>query len=91
MAVVEQGRVIYRHAEGKRGDGGRIDEDTLFKIASNSKAMTAAMLARLVQRMAIPSWRALRFPGNGAYILRSRAAATALFNELYDEWSRGAR
>ena len=49
------------------------------------------VLARLVQRMAIPSWRALRFPGNGAYILRSRAAATALFNELYDEWSRGAR
>ncbi|KAG1077818.1 hypothetical protein G6F40_016954 [Rhizopus arrhizus] len=50
MAVVEQGRVIYRHAEGKRGDGGRIDEDTLFKIASNSKAMTAALLARLVQQ-----------------------------------------
>ncbi|MGY6272010.1 phosphotransferase [Achromobacter denitrificans] len=49
------------------------------------------VLARLVQRMVIPSWRALRFPGNGAYILRSRAAATALFNELYDEWSRGAR
>ncbi|SSW64084.1 phosphotransferase [Achromobacter agilis] len=49
------------------------------------------VLARLVQRMAIPSWRALRFPGNGAYILRSRAAATALFNELYDEWSQGAR
>jgi CubicO group peptidase (beta-lactamase class C family) len=33
-----------------RGDGGRIDEDTLFKIASNSKAMTAALLARLVQQ-----------------------------------------
>lgn len=49
------------------------------------------VLARLVQRMVIPSWRALRFPGNGAYILRSRAAATALFNELYDEWNRGAR
>ena len=53
--------------------------------------MLDLVLARLVQRMAIPSWRALRFPGNGAYILRSRAAATALFNELYDEWSRGAR
>ena len=33
-----------------RGDGGRINEDTLFKIASNSKAMTAALLARLVQQ-----------------------------------------
>jgi len=50
MAVVENGQVVYRHAEGKRGDGGRIDEDTLFKIASNSKAMTAALLARLVQQ-----------------------------------------
>jgi len=49
------------------------------------------VLARLVQRIAIPSWRALRFPGNGVYILRSRAAATALFNELYDKWSQGAR
>ncbi|HDS1581544.1 TPA: serine hydrolase [Stenotrophomonas maltophilia] len=50
LAVVEDGRVVYRHAEGARGDGGRIDEDTLFKIASNSKAMTAALLARLVQQ-----------------------------------------
>ena len=50
MAVVEDGAVVYRHAEGARGDGGRIDEDTLFKIASNSKAMTAALLARLVQQ-----------------------------------------
>jgi len=49
------------------------------------------VLGRLVQRIAIPSWRALRFPGNGAYILRSRAAATALFNELYGEWSQGTR
>ncbi|OBU64083.1 penicillin-binding protein [Stenotrophomonas maltophilia] len=50
MAVVDNGQVVYRHAEGSRGDGGRIDEDTLFKIASNSKAMTAALLARLVQQ-----------------------------------------
>ncbi|WP_286074802.1 serine hydrolase domain-containing protein [Stenotrophomonas sp. 59] len=50
LAVVEDGRVVHRHAGGARGDGGRIDEDTLFKIASNSKAMTAALLARLVQQ-----------------------------------------
>lgn len=50
MAVVDNGQVVYRHAEGARGDGGRIDEDTLFKIASNSKAMTAALLARLAQQ-----------------------------------------
>ena len=30
MAVVENGQVVYRHAEGARGDGGRFDEDTLF-------------------------------------------------------------
>jgi len=50
MAVVEDGQVVYRHTEGVRGDGGRIDEDTLFKIASNSKAMTAALLATLVEQ-----------------------------------------
>ena len=50
MAVVDNGQVVYRHAEGARGDGGRIDQDTLFEIASNSKAMTAALLARLVQQ-----------------------------------------
>lgn len=37
MAVVEQGRVVYQHAEGARGDGGRIDQDTLFKIASTAR------------------------------------------------------
>lgn len=50
MGVVEDGEVVYRHVEGARGDGGRIDQDTLFKIASNSKAMTAALLARLVEQ-----------------------------------------
>ena len=50
MAVIENGQVVHHHAEGSRGDGGRIDQDTLFKIASNSKAMTAALLARLVQQ-----------------------------------------
>lgn len=50
MAVVDHGQVVYQHADGMRGDGGHIDQDTLFKIASNSKAMTAALLARLVQQ-----------------------------------------
>ncbi len=52
MGVVENGDVVYRRAEGRRGDatGARVDDDTLFKIASNSKAMTAALLARLVQQ-----------------------------------------
>ncbi|MET0890916.1 MAG: serine hydrolase domain-containing protein, partial [Stenotrophomonas maltophilia] len=52
MAVVEDGRVVYERTAGERiaGSGDPIDPDTLFKIASNSKAMTAAVLARLVQQ-----------------------------------------
>jgi CubicO group peptidase (beta-lactamase class C family) len=52
MAVVDDGRVVYTHTAGERraGSGESIDADTLFKIASNSKAMTAAVLARLVDR-----------------------------------------
>lgn len=52
MAVVEDGRVVYTYTAGERraGSGEPIDADTLFKIASNSKAMTAAVLARLVDR-----------------------------------------
>jgi len=44
------------------------------------------VLARLVQRMVITSWRAARFPSNRDYILRSHAAATALFNRVYADW-----
>lgn len=52
MAVVDDGRVVYTHTAGERraGSGEPIDADTLFKIASNSKAMTAVVLARLVDR-----------------------------------------
>lgn len=46
------------------------------------------VLARLVQRMVITSWRAARFPSNRDYILRSHAAATALFMKLYEGWKR---
>ncbi len=55
MAVVEDGRVVYERTAGERiaGSGEPIDPDTLFKIASNSKAMTAALLARLVERGAL--------------------------------------
>ncbi len=52
MAVVEDGEVVFSATRGERraGTGQRIDANTLFKIASNSKAMTAALLARLVDR-----------------------------------------
>ncbi|MGV8961604.1 MAG: serine hydrolase domain-containing protein [Stenotrophomonas sp.] len=51
MGVIEDGKVVYRGSRGERavGSGEAVDADSLFKIASNSKAMTAAVLARLVQ------------------------------------------
>ncbi len=50
LGVVANGEIAYRRAAGERiaGSGEAIDGDTLFKIASNSKAMTTAVLARLI-------------------------------------------
>ncbi|MDH5833553.1 serine hydrolase [Luteimonas kalidii] len=52
VAVIVDGEVVYTRTHGERvaGTGEAIDRDTLFKIASNSKAMTAALLARLVDQ-----------------------------------------
>jgi CubicO group peptidase (beta-lactamase class C family) len=50
VGVIEDGKVVYSRTAGETvaGSGESIDADTLFKIASNSKAMTAGVLARLV-------------------------------------------
>ena len=50
LGVVEDGKVTYTRTAGElvSGGGQAIDADTLFKIASNTKAMTTALLARLV-------------------------------------------
>jgi CubicO group peptidase (beta-lactamase class C family) len=50
VGVIENGRVVYTRTAGElvAGSGDMIDRQTLFKIASNSKAMTASVLARLV-------------------------------------------
>lgn len=50
VGVIEDGRIAYTGTRGEiaAGSGERIDTQTLFKIASNSKAMTASVLARLV-------------------------------------------
>ena len=50
LGVVRDGEVIYTRTAGETiaGSGQRIDSSTLFKIASNSKAMTTGVLARLV-------------------------------------------
>ena len=52
VGVVKDGEVVYRGFRGEleTGSGRKVDGDTLFKIASNSKAMTAAMLGRLVDQ-----------------------------------------
>ncbi|HET9032491.1 MAG TPA: serine hydrolase [Dokdonella sp.] len=50
VGVIDGGKIIYTRTSGEReaGSGKKITRQTLFKIASNSKAMTASLLARLV-------------------------------------------
>ena len=52
VGVIEDGQIVYRHTSGELalGSGQPVTPDALFKIASNSKAMTATLLARLVQQ-----------------------------------------
>ena len=50
VGVIENGQVVYTRTVGETiaGSGQPITPQTLFKIASNSKAMTTALLGRLV-------------------------------------------
>jgi microsomal dipeptidase-like Zn-dependent dipeptidase len=50
VGVIDEGRVAYTRTAGDVLDakGHKVDVNTRFKIASNSKAMTTALLARLV-------------------------------------------
>jgi CubicO group peptidase (beta-lactamase class C family) len=50
VAIVKNGRTVHAKGYGIRdlGRGGAVDEHTLFAIASNTKAFTAATLAILV-------------------------------------------
>lgn len=52
VGVVEDGEVTYMRTGGelRAGEGDPVTPDTLFKIASNGKAMTSALLARLVDQ-----------------------------------------
>ena len=51
VGVIENGNVVYRGTRGEivAGSGKPITSQSVFKIASNSKAMTASVLARLVE------------------------------------------
>ncbi len=50
LGVIENGRVVFRRTAGElvAGSGDPVTPETLFKVASNSKAMTASVLGRLV-------------------------------------------
>ena len=50
VGVIDNGKVVYTRTVGDLESGKPMDADTLFKIASNTKAMTATLLARLVQQ-----------------------------------------
>ena len=52
VGVIDDGKVVYARGYGETvaGSGEPVTTKTLFKIASNSKAMTGAVLARLVQQ-----------------------------------------
>ena len=50
LGIVEGGRVVFADGFGVRelGRDARVDADTLFMVASNTKALTTLLLARLV-------------------------------------------
>ncbi len=52
VGVVVDGEVVYQRTAGelRAGEGEAITPRSLFKVASNTKAMTTALLARLVDR-----------------------------------------
>lgn len=55
VGIVQGGRVVFAEGFGEReiGTGVKPDADTLFMIASNTKALTTLMLARLVDEKKI--------------------------------------
>ena len=50
VAILKDDRIVHMEGYGTRSlkDGGKVDENTLFGVASNTKAMTSAALAMLV-------------------------------------------
>ena len=49
VGVIDDGKLVYTRTVGSLPSGKPIDDDTLFKIGSTTKAMTVTLLARLVQ------------------------------------------
>jgi len=74
VAIVKDGRVVLARGYGVKQLGGRerVDTDTLFAIASNTKAFTVAALAILVDEHRL-DWR-------------ERVADILPYFQLYDPW-----
>lgn len=74
VAIVHRGEVVMAKGFGVREVGGEtpVDADTLFAIASNSKAFTAATLAILVE--------------DGALGWNDRVVDHLPYFQLYDPW-----
>ncbi|MGH8184107.1 MAG: serine hydrolase domain-containing protein [Rhodanobacteraceae bacterium] len=49
VGVIDYGKVVYTHTEGKLPSGKPINDNTLFELGSTTKAMTVTVLARLAQ------------------------------------------
>lgn len=58
IAIVKDDKVVFAKGYGVRelGKPDKVDENTLFAIASNSKAFTTASLAMLIDEKKIESW-----------------------------------
>src|SRR5262249_49204440 len=58
IAIVKDDKVLMTKGYGVRelGKPDKVDEDTLFAIASNTKAFTTASLAILIDEKKIGSW-----------------------------------
>lgn len=52
VGIIQGGKVVFAEGFGERelGSGQKPDADTMFMIASNTKAMTTLMLAKLVEQ-----------------------------------------
>ena len=52
VSVLKNGKVVHMKGYGTRSlkDGGKVDENTLFGVASNTKAVTSAALAQLIDQ-----------------------------------------
>ena len=74
IAIVKDDKIVYEKGFGVRelGKSDKVDEHTLFAIASNTKAFTTAGLAILVDEKVI-SWR-------------DRVQKFLPYFELYDEY-----